>query len=124
VTETVQEDASGVLTSSTPNAAEVSAEGVTTLAASFLRRIGHKGPLKPKRVSQEGDLYTVEIDLKQSAATVKVDALNQQIKEYDVQPISEESPLASLAPKTLMIMIVVSAIVNVGLYFAFKLFGF
>ncbi len=114
---------SGVLTSATPEK-EVSAELVTTLAAGFLRRIGHKGGLKPKRVSVEGDLYTVEVELKQFTATVKVDATNQQVTEYDVQPKSEESALSNLAPKTLLTMIIVSGMVTVGLYFGFKLFGF
>jgi hypothetical protein len=122
LTELVEETTpDGVLTSATPEK-EINAELVTTLAASFLKRIGHKSNLKPKRVSIEGDLYTVEVELKQFTATVKVDALTQQIKEYDVQPKSEESSLSTLAPKTLLTMIIVSAMVNVGLYFVFQLF--
>ncbi len=122
MTELVEETTpDGVLTSATPEK-EINAELVTTLAASFLKRIGHKSSLKPKRVSIEGDLYTVEVELKQFTATVKVDALTQQIKEYDVQPKSEESSLSTLAPKTLLTMIIVSAMVNVGLYFVFQLF--
>ncbi len=122
MTELVEETTpDGVLTSATPEK-EINAELVTTLAASFLKRIGHKSNLKPKRVSIEGDLYTVEVELKQFTATVKVDALTQQIKEYDVQPKSEESSLSTLAPKTLLTMIIVSAMVNVGLYFVFQLF--
>ena len=93
------------------------------MSAAFLKRIGHKGGLKPKRVSLEGDLYTVEVEMKQFTATVKVDTITRQIKEYDVQPKSEESSLSSLSPKTLITMIIVSSIANVGLYFAFKIIG-
>jgi hypothetical protein len=113
-----------VLTSAVPEEKELNAEAVTSMSASFLKRIGHKGSLKPKRVAVEGDLYTVEVEMKQFTATVKVDSTTRQIKEYDVQPKGEESSLASLSPKTLLTMIIVSSIVTFGLYFAFKLFGF
>jgi hypothetical protein len=113
-----------VLTSAVSEEKELNAEAVTSMSASFLKRIGHKGSLKPKRVSVEGDLYTVEVEMKQFTATVKVDSTTRQIKEYDVQPKGEESSLASLSPKTLLTMIIVSSIVTFGLYFAFKLFGF
>ena len=123
MSETVQENVSGVLTSSVPQVKELNAEAVTAMSAAFLKRIGHKGGLKPKRVSLEGELYTVEVEMKKFTATVKVDTVTRQIKEYDVQPKSEESSLSSLSPKTLLTMIIVSSIVNVGLYFAFKIFG-
>jgi len=71
----------------------------------------------------EGDLYTVELEMSKFTATVKVDVLVRKIKEYDVQPKSEESALAALSPKTLIMMVVVSSIVTVGLSFAFKIFG-
>ena len=123
MSETVQENDPGVLTSAVPQTKELNAETVTAMSAGFLKRLGYKGGLKPKRVSLEGELYTVEVELKQFSATVKVDVLNRQIKEYDVQPKSEESSMSPIAPKTLISMIVVSAIVNVGLYFAFKIIG-
>jgi hypothetical protein len=123
LSETVQENVPGVLTSAIPEAKELNVEAVTEMSAAFLKRIGHKGGLKPKRVFLEGDLYTVEVEMKQFTATFKVDTITRQIKEYDVQPKSEESSLSSLSPKTLITMIIVSSIVNVGLYFAFKLFG-
>jgi hypothetical protein len=123
LTETVQENAPGVLTSAAPQVKELNAEAVTAMAASFLKRIGHKGSLKPKRVSLEEDIYTVEVEMKKFTATIKIDKVARQIKEYDVQPKGEESALSSLSPKTLITMIVVSSIVTVGLYFAFQLFG-
>ncbi len=122
MSETLQENVPGVLTSAVPQLKELNAELVTAMAAGFLKRIGHKDDLKPKRVSLEGDLYTVEVELKQFTATVKVDVKTREIKEYDVQPKSEESS-SSLSPKNLLMMIVISSVVNVGLYFAFKLIG-
>jgi hypothetical protein len=122
MTETVQET-SGVLTSAVPAGKELNAESVTAMSANFLKRIGYKGGIKPKRVSLEGDLYTVELEMSKFTATVKVDVLVRKIKEYDVQPKSEESALATLSPKTLIMMVVVSSIVTVGLSFAFKIFG-
>ena len=123
MSETVEENVPGVLTSAVPQVKELNAEAVTAMSAAFLKRIGHKGRLKPKRVSLEGELYTVEVEMKNFSATVKVDTVTRQIKEYDVQPKSEESSLSSLSPKTLLTMIIVSSIVDVGLYFVFKIFG-
>jgi len=123
LSETVEENVPGVLTSAVPQVKELNAEAVTAMSAAFLKRIGHKGSLKPKRVSLEGELYTVEVEMKNFSATVKVDTVTRQIKEYDVQPKREESSLSSFSPKTLLTMIIVSSIVNVGLYFVFKIFG-
>jgi len=121
LSETVaQEAVPGVLTSAVPQVKELNAEAVTGMATGFLKRIGHKGTLKPKRVSLEENLYTVEVELKKFSATIKVDKETRQIKEYDVQPKSEESS-SMLTPKNLMIPFIVSSIVCVGMYFCFKL---
>lgn len=123
MSETVaQEAVPGVLTSAVPQVKELNAEAVTAMASGFLKRIGHKGTLKPKRVSLEENLYTVEVELKKFSATIKVDKETRQIKEYDVQPKSEESS-SMLTPKNLMIPFIVSSIVCVGMYFCFKLMG-
>jgi len=39
----------------------------------------------------EDELYTVEVELKKFTAAVKIDLMTLRIKEYDVQPKSEES---------------------------------
>jgi hypothetical protein len=70
LSETVQENAPGVLTSAVPEVKELNAEVVTSMSASFLKRIGHKGNVKPKRVSLESDIYTVEVELKKFTATI------------------------------------------------------
>jgi hypothetical protein len=93
------------------------------MTTSFLKRLGHKSGLKPKRVSLEGEVYTVEVETKKFTAIVQVSAETREIKEYDVQPKTEESFFASFSPKTLLIVFVISAIVNVGLYFGFKALG-
>ena len=118
-----QEAALGVITSAVDQQDKtLNAEAVTAMAASFLKRIGQKGTLKPKRVSLEESLYTVEVELKKFTATIKVDKETRQIKEYDVQPKSEESS-SSFSPKNLMMGFMSSGIVSVGIYFVFKLMG-
>ena len=101
----------------------LNAEVVTTMTTSFLKRLGHKGGLKPKRVSLEGDIYTVEIETKKFTAVVRVSAETREIKEYDVQPKNEEGFFASFSPKTLLIVFAISAIVNAVLYFGFTALG-
>jgi hypothetical protein len=93
------------------------------MATDFLKRIGHKGGLKPKRVSMEGDVYTVEVETKKFTAIVRVGAATREIKEYDVQPKGEEGSFASISPKFLLIVFGISAGVYVGLYFGFKMLG-
>ncbi|MBN1244639.1 hypothetical protein JXA31_03505 [Candidatus Bathyarchaeota archaeon] len=120
---TSQETTPEIVTSATPQLRKLNAEVVTTMTTSFLKRLGHKGGLKPKRVSLEGEVYTVEVETKKFTAVVRVGAETREIKEYDVQPKSEEGFFASFSPKTFLIVFVISAIVNVGLYFGFKALG-
>jgi hypothetical protein len=101
----------------------LNAETVTTIATGFLKRIGHKGGLKPKRVSLEEGVYTVEVEMKKLAAIVRVDAETHEIKEYEIQAKGEETPFISISPKIIMIMFGISAAAYVALYFAFKLLG-
>ena len=120
---TSQESAPEVVTSAAPQPKKLNAEVVTTMTTGFLKRLGHKSGLKPKRVSLEGDVYTVEVDTKRFTAVVRIGAETREIKEYDVQPKGEESSFFSFSPKFLLTVAIVSAIINVGLYFAFKMLG-
>jgi hypothetical protein len=119
---TLQETDSALVDSSESAPKALDAEEVTTIATTFLKRIGHRGGLNPKRVSVEEDLFTVEVEMKKFTATVKISALNREIREYDVQPKSEEAP-SSFSPKLIMTVTVISAIVCVGLFFGFKMLG-
>jgi len=96
---------------------------VTAIATSFLKRIGNKSGLKPKRVSLEERIYTVEVEMKKLTAIVRVDSETHEIKEYEIQPKGEEAPLVSISLKIIMIIFGVSAAAHVVLYFAFKMFG-
>ena len=120
---TSQETVPDAVTSAVPKSKELNAEAVTTMTTAFLKRLGHKGSLKPKRVSLEGEVYTVEVETKKFTAVVHVGAETREIKEYDVQPKGGEGSFVSFSPKFLLTVFIVSAIVNVGLYFGFKMLG-
>jgi predicted DNA-binding antitoxin AbrB/MazE fold protein len=113
----------GAITSAVPQAKTLNAETVTGIATGFLKRIGHKGGLKPKKVSLEEGTYTVEIELKKLAAIVRVDSETHEIKEYEIQSKGEEAPLFALSPKMLLIIVGVSTVVHVALSFGFKSLG-
>lgn len=113
----------GVITSASAQARALNAETVTAIATGFLKRIGNKGGLKPKRVSLEEGLYIVEIELKKLAATIRVDSETHEIKGYEMQPKGEEAPAFSISPKALVVIFGVSAAVHAALYFAFKMLG-
>lgn len=120
---TVQRRPSSALTSATPQTKTLNAETVTVIATGFLKRVGHKGGLKPKRVSLEEGIYTVEVEMKKLTAIVRVDAETHEIKEYEIQPKGEEAPFVSISPKIVMLMFGVSAATYIALYFAFQMFG-
>ena len=86
-----QETVPAAVTSAAPLSKELNAEGVTTMTTAFLKELGHKGGLKPKRVSLEGEVYTVDVETKKFTAVVRIDATTHEIKEYEVQPEGEES---------------------------------
>jgi hypothetical protein len=120
---TLQRRTPGAITSATPQIKTLNAETVTIIATGFLKRIGHKGGLKPKRVSLEEGIYTVEVEMKKLTAIVRVDAEIHEIKEYEIQAKGEEAPFISISPKIIMVIFGVSATAYVMLYFAFKMFG-
>jgi hypothetical protein len=123
VAATLQRRTPGAITSATPQTKTLNAETVTIIATGFLKRIGHKGGLKPKRVSLEEGVYTVEVEMKKLAAIVRVDAETHEIKEYEIQAKGEETPLISISPKIILAMFGVSAAAYFMLYFAFKMLG-
>jgi hypothetical protein len=121
---TLQRRPPGALTSAIPQGKTLNAEMVTLIATSFLKRVGNKGDLKPKRVSLEEGIYIVEVEMKKLAAIVRVDSETHEIKEYEIQPKGEEAPFISISPKILVIMFGISAAVYVALHFAFQILGF
>jgi hypothetical protein len=120
---TLQRRPPGALASAVPQTRELNAETVTAIATAFLKRIGNKGGLKPKRVSLEETTYTVEVEMKKFSAIVQVDAKTHEIKAYEIQPKGEETPFLSISPKTIVVVMGLSAVVYVALYFAFKMIG-
>ena len=112
------------ITSAASQNRPLNAETVTAIATGFLKRIGNKSGLKPKRVSLEEGMYMVEVELKKMIAIVRVDAETHEIKEYEIQPKGEETPFVSISPKIIVLMFGISAAVYIGLHFALKMLGF
>ncbi len=120
---TTQRRIPAIVTSATVQSRELNAEAVTSIATGFLKRIGHKGTLKPKRVSLEEDTYTVEVEMKKLGAVVQIDSKTHEIKAYEIQPKGEENAGSSVSLKNLILSFGISAVVYVALYFAFKMLG-
>jgi len=120
----LQKRTHGPITSASLQEKKLSAETVTTIATSFLKRIGHKSGVKPKRVSLEEGVYTVEVEMKKLMAIVRVDAETHEIREYEIQAKGEEASFVSISPKIIAVIFCVSAAVYVALNFAFQMFGF
>jgi hypothetical protein len=123
LSESLQENIPPVINATDSPTKSLNAEIVTTMAGTFLKRLGHKSGIKPKRVSLEEGTYTVEFEMSKFRATVRIDAENREIKEYDVQPKGEESSMFSFSPKTILTVGIISSMVNVALFFGFKMLG-
>jgi len=98
----------------------LTAESVTTIAVDFLKRIGHKGGLKPRKATLQGDLYTVEIEFKNHVAVVKVQVATREIKEYEIQQKSEETGSTGFIERKQLIL---SFVIPIIIYVAFKFLG-
>ena len=120
---TLEKKAPVAVISASVQAKALNAESVTSIATNFLKRIGNKSGLKPKRVTLEEMMYVVEIEMKKFTAVVRVDSETHEIKGYEIQPKSEESSSFSISPKTIVIIFGVAAAVDVMLNFIFRMVG-
>lgn len=96
------------------------AENVTAFAIEFLKTLGNKRGIKPRKVSLQGQTYVVELDVgKDRAAVVRIEAQAREIKEYEITVKEKEESGFNLplSPKTLVLVFGVSAAV----YFIFEL---
>jgi hypothetical protein len=109
--------------SSSAQTKALNAESVTTIATNFLKRIGNKCGLKPKRVSLEEGTYTVEVEMKKFSAVIRVDSETHEIRGYEIQPKSEEVSSFSISPKAIAMIAGLAAVVDIGLSFVLKMLG-
>jgi hypothetical protein len=100
------------MSSESEETVRLNAEWATSLAEDFLRRLGYKGGLLPKKVSLAGEKYVVEVELKKRTAKVQIDTKTREIKEYEIQELEAESGF-SLSRRNMLLMLGVSAAVVV-----------
>lgn len=63
-------------------------EKAMTLATDSLRRLGFKNKIMPLKVTSEGELYSVELNLQNKTAKVLVDTKLKEVKEYEIQELN------------------------------------
>ena len=95
------------------------AERITVTAIEFLKRLGNRRSLRPRRVSREGEVYTVEVGLRKGTAVVQVDATTDMVREYEISEEGGSSFSLPLSPKTMLFICGIVAL----LYFVFNLLG-
>jgi hypothetical protein len=105
-------------TAATLEVSRFDAENATGHAVDFLKRLGYKGNWLPLKVSLEGEVYVVEMSLRNKTAKVQIDSASKDIKEYELQDsdTQSKSPLKSKA------LLFVIALVGIGVV-ASKLLG-
>jgi hypothetical protein len=90
------------------------AENVTSIAIEFLKALGNKHGIRPRKVSLQGQMYTVELDVgKDKTAAVHIEAQTREIKEYEIKTKEKEESALNLplSPKVLVMIFGISAVV-------------
>ena len=94
----------------------LNAQQVTSMAIGFLKSLGHKRGIRPKRVFIENQRYIVESDVgKKLLAKVQIDADTSEIREYSIEKKTEEAPMTlPVEPKAILLMLGLSIAVSVA----------
>jgi len=100
------------MSSDSEETGRLNAEMATFLAEGFLKRLGYKRGLFPKKVSLAGEKYVVEVEFKRRTAKVQIDAKTREIKEYEIQELATESGF-SLSRRNMILILGISAAIVV-----------
>ena len=98
------------MSATTEEKTRFNAENATSVATDFLKRLGYKHGLLPKKVSLAEEIYVVEIDVEKKAAKVQIDSKTQEIREYEIGEAEESGGSGS---KIKLIMVIIPVIVVV-----------
>jgi hypothetical protein len=109
------------MSSESEETVRLNAEWATSLAEDFLKRLGYKRGLLPKKVSLTGEKYVVEVDIKKRTAKVQIDTKTREIKEYEIQE-AETGEGFSLSRKKILLIGGASAAASIAVV-ALKLLG-
>src|SRR3989304_6532372 len=90
---------------------KINAENATSVATDFLKRLGYKRGLLPKKVSLAEQIYTVEIDVDKKAAKVQIDSKTKEIREYEIQEAELSGGALNSKMKMLLIVIPIVAVI-------------
>ena len=94
-------------------AKSLTAEQATLIALDFLKWLGNKRGLKPRKVSLENENYVVEVELKNGTATIQINSATRQIKEYTIESKTEETEFLPVSFKAVLLMVGISVIVQI-----------
>ncbi len=110
------------MSSESEETVQLNAEWATSLAEDFLKRLGYKHGLLPKKVSLTGEKYIVEVDIEKRTAKIQIDTKTREIKEYEIEE-AETSGGFSLSKKRILLIAGASAAASITVI-ALKLLGF
>jgi phage anti-repressor protein len=99
------------MSSASEDVSRFNAENATAVATDFLKRLGYKRGLLPKKVSLAEQIYTVEIDIDKKAAKVQIDSKTKEIREYEIQEAELNGGFLNSKMKMLLIVIPIVAVI-------------
>lgn len=108
------------MSSDSEEVVKLNAEWATSLAEGFLKRLGYRRGLLPKKVSLAGEKYMVEVGFKNRMAKVKIDTKTREVEEFEIQELITESRFSLSRRRALLIAAGSTAI----LLFVLKLMNF
>lgn len=97
----------------------LNAEEATILVLSFLRRMDKK-IVTPRKASLEGDIFTIDVKLKNASALVQINRITRDIVEYTIESEPREPlPLPIPPRRILLILGVVTSLIILTMLFTF-----
>jgi uncharacterized protein YqgV (UPF0045/DUF77 family) len=63
-------------------------ENAIALAIDSLKHLGLKNKMQPLKVSLDGELHVVELNLQNKTAKVLVNTKTKEVKEYEIQELN------------------------------------
>ena len=90
---------------------QFSAEAATTIASDFLKRLGYKKGLFPRKAVLSEKVFTIEIDIEKESAKVQIDSQTKTVTEFEIHKAEEESSSPILSKKKIIILVVIAGVI-------------
>jgi len=97
------------------------AEAAIEVATDFLKKLGYKRDLFPRKAVLSEKVYIIEIAIEKQNAKVQIDSQTKTVTEFEIQKAEEEQSSAFPIGKKKMLIIIVAVVMTVALVVGLKI---